>query len=231
MLNHENIFEINSKDEETIEKGKDTLIKIENRNENELLNVANMHMSSLPVLFKKYISLVPDSQNLHEAARIYKYLAFSSDEEIVKNAKKGLKELKTSIKYSTKLDDEYYYLKVGKNYVYTFDGKIFEIYLKDFDDYKEFKKTLKGIENGKAISEYNMAVMLEEVDMNEAIKYYEKSAIKGDVDAQYNLGCIMLSAKKIDEAIKFFKMAANQNDKFAKIKLLNIQRNKDENLI
>lgn len=200
VLGHQNIFEIE-------EDAEQKCFFIESSDEYILRSIARMHSSKL-LMTSDGISLVNGSQNLHEAIRIYEHLLKSDNQDIVRSSQESLKTIKA--KYESLLSDKYYYLKVGDNFVYTDNGKIYPINLKDNQDYSQFKKTLKGLENESEKSQYNMGVRLSKIDEEEAIEYYKKSVAQGYVNAQYNLGCIMKKRGNIDEAIKYFKLAAEQ---------------------
>lgn len=57
----------------------------------------------------------------------------------------------------------------------------------------------------------------------EAIKWYEKAALKGDSDAQYNIGCMYEtgrgSKQDYNKALEWYSKSAEQGNKFAQEKL------------
>lgn len=220
VLGHENIFEIAEYVHEN--EIKQVFSRIESSDEIMLKSIARMHSSRLPITVNE-ISLVNGSQNLHEAVRIYEYLLNSDNEDTIEISQDSLSLIKE--KYASLLSNKYYYLRVGENFVYTDNGKIYPIKLNDYYDYIQFDKTLKGLEKESKISQYNMGARLSSIDKEEAIGYYKKSAKQGYVNAQYNLGWIMKERGNIEEAIKWFELAAEQGDKEALKQKNQIQEN------
>lgn len=220
VLGHENIFEVaEDVNENEIQQ---VFSKIESSDEIMLKSVARMHSSKLPITVNE-ISLVNGSQNLHEAVRIYEHLLKSDNQDIAETSQNLLSLIKE--KYASLLSNKYYYLRVGENFVYTNNGRIYPIKLKDNYDYTQFNKTLKGLEKESKISQYNMGARLSSIDKEEAIEYYKKSAKQGYVNAQYNLGWIMKERGDIEEAIQWFGLAAEQGDEEALKQKNQIQEN------
>jgi TPR repeat protein len=212
VIGKENIFEV----DEYKNKKKSTQIlkRIESSREIELQAVARMHASKL-LLTNSGVGLVNGSQNLHEAVRIYSYLENATNKTIAQNAKKELENINN--KYSEILKDRFYYLKVGKNFVYASNNKIYEICINNYEKYSQLKKTLQGVEKGLKKSQYNMGVWLEKNNnIADSMKYYEMSAEQGFLNAQYNLGILLKAKGNIEGAKIWFEKAANQGDTEAK---------------
>ena len=207
VLGKQNIFEI-AEDTNEID-AKQTFSKIESNDENILRSIARMHSSKLLITIDG-ISLVNGSQNLHEAVRIYEHLLKSENQDIVKTSHEALKLIKQ--KHASLLSNKYYYLKIGDNFVYTDRGKIYQMRIKDYHDYIQFNRTLKGLEKNSKKSQYNMGIRLSNIDKEEAIEYYKKSAEQGYAYAQYNLGCIMKKRGNIEEAQRWFELAQKQKN-------------------
>lgn len=71
--------------------------------------------------------------------------------------------------------------------------------------------------SGNKISQYNLGCIYKEgymipQNINEAMKWWEKSAIQGYVNAQFNLGYEYLENQDYEKALKWLKKAAEQDD-------------------
>ena len=65
---------------------------------------------------------------------------------------------------------------------------------------------------GHATAYYNIGIAIYhgegvELDREKARRYYELAAMRGDVDARYNLGCMEASVGNMDKALKHWMIA------------------------
>ena len=88
--------------------------------------------------------------------------------------------------------------------------------------FEGYERRIKNV--NAALAQYNIGFMYQngegvQKDFNQAVKWFEKAADQGDVQAQYSLGMMYLNEKDYKRAPYWFKQASNQGNAQAQYNL------------